>query len=74
MNRTRWVTAGILVLIVAAVVAALMSEATSGPTFRPEDFADYDECIAGIPAEWGPGSVDRTGAEDACMYVHLRNR
>jgi hypothetical protein len=68
--RTRWITAVILTLALIAIVAALFMEATSGATFRPGDFATYQECIAGIPAEWGAGSLERTGAEDACHYVH----
>lgn len=59
-------------MVAIAIVVALMLEATSGPTFRPEDFADHRACVAGIPSEWGPGSIERSGAEDACRYVHLR--
>lgn len=72
MTRSRWITAGVLLIVAIAIVAALMMEATSNPTFRAEDYPDYRACLAGIPAEWGPGSLERTGAEDACRYVHLR--
>ena len=72
MERSRWITAVVLVLVVIAIVAALLMEAMSGPTFRAEDYPDHAACVAGIPAEWGPGSLERTGAEDACRYVHLR--
>lgn len=74
MTLTRWVTAVVLVLVAAAIVVALMMEATSGPMFRAEDHANYAECIAAIPAEWEMGSLNRTGAEDACHYVHARQR
>lgn len=70
MKRSRWITAGILVLLAIGIVVALMVEAASGPTFRAEDHADYRSCLAAIPAEWGPGSLERGGAEDACRYVH----
>ena len=72
MNRSRWITAGALLAIVAAIVLSLLQEAGSGPTFRPEDHAGYAECLAAIPAEWAVGSIERSGAEDACGYVHLR--
>ena len=72
MKRARWLTAVLLIVLAIGIVAALMVEATSGPTFRAEDHADHAACVAGIPAEWGPGSLERSGAEDACRYVHLR--
>ena len=72
MKRSTWITATVLVAIIVAIVAALMREATSGPVFRAEDHATYGECVAAIPAEWEPGSLPRTGAEDACRYVHVR--
>lgn len=70
MKRSRWITATILALVAAGIVVALMLEATSGPTFRAEDHADLRSCLAGIPAEWEPGSLERGGAESACRYVH----
>ena len=72
MRRTGLVTALVLAAIVALIVVALFREAASGPTFRAEDHATYDECIRNIPPEWAPGSLGRTGAEDACAYVHRR--
>jgi hypothetical protein len=65
-------TAGFLVLIVALIMAALVREAARGPTFRAEDHANYQDCLRAIPAEWLQGSMDRSGAEDACFYVHQR--
>ena len=59
---------------VAVGVAALFMEAASGPTFRAEDHPDLQACMRAIPAEWGPGSLQRDGAEQACMYVHGRGR
>ncbi len=72
MSRTGWVTALVLAATVVVVLAALFWEAASGPTFRAEDYDSYRECIQNIPAGWGPGSPQRDGAEDACMYVHAR--
>ena len=72
MKRSTWITVAVLLAIVVAIVAALMGEATSGPVFRAEDHADYGACVAAIPVEWEPGSLPRSGAEDACRYVHLR--
>lgn len=72
MKRSTWITAAVLVAITVGIVAALMREATSGPVFRAEDHASYGACIAAVPVEWEPGSLARSGAEDACRYVHLR--
>ena len=74
MSRSALITALVLGLIVAAIVGALFLEAGSGPTFRAEDYDSYAECVRNIPAEWGPGSFQRSGAEEACMYVHTRRR
>jgi hypothetical protein len=74
MSRPTLITALVLGLALLVVIAALFMEAASGPTFRAEDHDSYAECIRNIPAEWGPGSLQRAGAEDACMYVHGRAR
>lgn len=71
MSR-RWTTAGLLVLMVAAILVALFREATRGPRFRAQDHANYQACIEAIPREWLRGSMERSGAEDACFYVHRR--
>jgi hypothetical protein len=73
VTRTRLVTPIVLVVIVVLIVVALFREAASGPTFRAEDHASYEACIRNIPADWAPGSLERTGAEDACAYVHRRS-
>lgn len=72
MGKLGWITAGVLAAVVVVILAALFSEAAAGPSFRAEDHATYQECIRNIPAEWGPGSIQRSGAEDACHYVHRR--
>ena len=72
MKRSTWITAAVLVVVTIVIVAALMREATSGPVFRAEDHADYQSCVAAIPGEWEPGSLPRSGAEDACRYEHAR--
>lgn len=74
MSRSTWITAAALAVIVVLIIVALFMEASRGPSFRAEDHASYEECMANIPAEWGPGSFQRSGAEDACMYVHRRGR
>ena len=70
MKLSRWITFAVLAAIVAAIVWALFRQAASGPTFRAEDHASYADCVAAIPAAWGPGSLERSGAEDSCRYVH----
>ena len=70
MHRGAWVTALILGLIVIGITVALLIEASRGPSFRAEDYASLDECLANIPAEWAPGSMTRDGAEQACRFVH----
>ena len=57
-----------------AIVAALLVEAAAGPTFRAADHATYEACVRNIPSEWAPGSIQRTGAEDACRHVHRAGR
>ncbi len=74
MTPSTWITAAVLTAILTAIVAALLLEAGSGPTFRAEDYDSHQECLRGIPPEWAPGSLQRSGAEDACMYVHQRTR
>lgn len=74
MSRSTWITGAVLAAMIVAIIVALMMEAARGPTFRAEDHATYEECMRNIPAEWGPGSMQRSGAEDACMYVHRRGR
>lgn len=70
MHRGAWVTALVLGLIVVGITAALLIEAGRGPSFRAEDYDSLQECLANIPAEWAPGSMNRDGAEQACRYVH----
>lgn len=72
MGKMGWITAAVLAAVVVVILAALFSEAAAGPSFRAEDHATYQECIRNIPVEWGPGSIQRSGAEDACHYVHRR--
>jgi hypothetical protein len=69
LNQKR-ITVGVLLLVVVGVVVMLFLEAASGPTFRAEDYDTYAECMAGIPREWLPNSLERQGAETACMFVH----
>lgn len=74
MNRITLVSLIVLGAAIVLVLAALMMEASSGPSFRPADYDSYQECVRNIPAEWGPGSFQHDGATDACMYVHQRGR
>ena len=74
MKRSTWITAALLAAVTVVIIVALMREATSGPVFRAEDHADYSGCMAAIPPEWQQGSLERSGAEDACRYVHLRSK
>lgn len=69
MNQKR-VTVGVLIAVVVGVIAMLFLEAASGPTFRAEDHDSYRECMAAIPADWAPNSLERQGAETACAFVH----
>lgn len=74
MNRTNQITVGFLVVVVVGLIALLYREAASGPTFRAGDFDTYAECIRNIPREWLPNSLERQGAETACLYVHQSHR
>lgn len=70
MKRGTWITIAVLALMLTVIVWALFREAGQGATFRAEDYDSYEECIRNIPTEWGPGSLPRSGAEDACHYIH----
>lgn len=72
MSRTTWISLAVMAASLVIIGVVLFMEATSGPTFRAEDHDSYEECMRNIPLEWGPGSLPRTGAEDACHYVHRR--
>jgi hypothetical protein len=74
MTRSSWITAAVLAAIAIAITIALFLEAAAGPVFRAEDYASYQECMRNIPMEWGPGSMQRSGAEESCLYVHGRSR
>lgn len=74
MKRSTWITILVLGAIVGGIIAALFMETAGGPSFRPEDHANHEECVRNIPTEWAPGSIQRSGAEDACFYVHRRGR
>lgn len=72
MGKVGWITGGVLGVVVLVILAALFREAAAGPSFRAQDHATYQECLRNIPPEWGAGSLQRSGAEDACHYVHRR--
>jgi hypothetical protein len=72
MTRIGWLTAAVLAAALAIILLALWAETGSGPSFRAEDYDSYQECMRSIPDEWGPGTLARSGAEDACHYAHRR--
>jgi hypothetical protein len=74
MSQLTKVTVVVLALVVVGLLAALFHEAASGPTFRAEDHDNYQECIRNIPREWLPNSLERQGAETACLFVHQHGR
>jgi hypothetical protein len=62
------VLAGALVLI----TVLLFQYGMSGPTFRAADYDNLQACVANIPQEWAPGSLERTRSEEACHYEARR--
>lgn len=74
MKKGSRITVIVLAVIVIALIAMLMREATSGPVFRAADHESFEDCVANIPAEWLPGSLDYEGAETSCRYVHHSRR
>jgi hypothetical protein len=74
MNRLTKITAAVLGLVLVVLVATLFLEAAAGPTHRAEDYDSYQDCIRGIPMEWLPNSLERQGAETACLFVHERRQ
>lgn len=71
-------TTGATLLFLAATVVVILSalviRTSRGPTFRASDYADMDDCVANIPSEWRPGSLEHGAAESACYYLHVRQR
>jgi hypothetical protein len=74
MNRLTKITIGVLGLVLVFLMAALFMEAASGPTHRADAYDSYQECIRGIPREWLPNSLERQGAETACVIIHERRQ
>lgn len=72
MSRRTGLTALFLLAVIAAILAALVVEASRGPSFRAASYGSWDECVNGIPEEWERGSLPYTQAEAACGYVHGR--
>jgi hypothetical protein len=72
MKTSTKVTLAVLLgaLILAAV--AVTRYGLGGTTFRAADHATLQECMANIPMEWGPGSLERTRSEEACHYEARR--
>lgn len=70
MNRGTLITAVVLGLILLGITVALLIETNRGPSFRAQDYDTLEECLANIPVEWRPGSMQREGAEASCRYVH----
>lgn len=58
-------------VLITGIIAALFWESfVSGPTFRAADYDSREECVANIPDEWAPGSIERLGATEACAWEH----
>lgn len=74
MNRTTLISAVVLAAVLAGIVLALFLETSRGPTFTAADYESYEECLRNIPSEWAPGSLQRSGAEESCFFVHRRGR
>lgn len=74
MNATTRISVIGLAAALAIILVMVMREALAGPSFRAADHATYEECIRAIPAEWRPGSLERSGAETACHYEAERRR
>lgn len=70
MKRATKLTLLALVLTTVIILVALVKEAGENPTFRASDHDSLEECLRNIPTEWLDGSIERTGAETACMHLH----
>jgi uncharacterized protein YehS (DUF1456 family) len=66
----RWLTPLLLVVTLVVILVLVARFALSGPTFRAEDHASYEECVRNIPREWLRGSIEHTRAEAACAHIH----
>lgn len=74
MSRGRLWTLMVLALVAVAIVAALVMEAGSNPSFRPGDYDSFEECVENIPSAWPPGSLEHTGATESCGWLHMGPR
>jgi hypothetical protein len=72
MKTSTKVTLAVLVGALVLAAVAVTRYGLGGPTFRAGDYATMQECMANIPMEWGPGSLERTRAEAACQYEAQR--
>lgn len=70
MKRATKLTLLVLALATIGIMAALLRETTTNPTFRAADHGSLAECLQQIPSDWLDGSIERTGAETACRHVH----
>lgn len=62
---TLW-TALFLVVVVVGILFALYRDAFNGPVFDPSKYPTMAACMAAIPPQWQPGSLDRQRAEAGC--------
>lgn len=74
MRKSTKVTLVVLVGALVLTAVAVTRWGLGGITFRAADYDTLQECMAGIPLEWGPGSLERTRAESACQYEEARRR
>ncbi|HSJ24896.1 MAG TPA: hypothetical protein VK929_09525 [Longimicrobiales bacterium] len=72
MKTSTKVTLVVLVGTLVLAAVAVTRWGLGGTTFRAADYDTLQECMANIPMEWGPGSLERTRAEQACHYEAQR--
>lgn len=70
----RRLTAVLLLLLLALVIAALVRTTASAPSFRAADYPTLSECMRSIPVAWAPGSLERERAERACHHEEQQRR
>lgn len=69
-KRRTTLTILFLLLTIGGITTGLFVEATRNPVFRAADYDSLADCLANIPREWLPGSLEHTNAESACTYTH----
>jgi hypothetical protein len=72
VKKSSRISLAVLTAALVFVAVLVVREGLSGVTFRAGDYDSIQECLANIPREWLPGSMEHTRSEQACHYEARR--